>query len=596
MTDDSRSGQFWRILPFLAPLVYAAALLFSLSNEWFPCDDLVELGFVRNADSFLSLWGTDIFGYFRPIKNALFFGFSRMEPLVGAGGCRMAAIAIGILSFFAVLALCRRVFGNERKALLAASVWLLSPTLVSSAAWLSCLNIQIMALCTASTIALHDSAWDGGTFRVGRIAIAAVLLFLALVSYECAVAAAPILLTFDWILRPGRLRTREARWAHAAYWAVVVLYLAIRAGSTAKFVATGSWVEAERWQISLSSPWFATQHFTTWFWPFGRFTVLGSYRWGDVSMWTLAACAVLGCCVLLFAILSRKRWPVLSFCILFALFGFAPVSNVLGSGNGPYGDYYLTLSSIGLAAGCVELAFRSAETKGFLRWPAVAIVIVFGMSRIAAIAESARWARFWNGGMEAYEESCRNFPSFLSNRMAILEKASNDGRYEEALALAREFEKDVPPVSRNMQIVHVVRALHALNVEKDADKALEQLERFGRLATDTSRPKFSVRFYHYYRGCVFEDLQDDETAARAEYETALQGNWGVDLVPCADRLARLKAIHGERGEAISLWEKAARLDPENVAVLWNLATAWRQSGDKAKSDALKRRLAKLTGK
>ena len=147
-----------------------------------------------------------------------------------------------------------------------------------------------------------------------------------------------------------------------------------------------------------------------------------------------------------------------------------------------------------------------------------------------------------------------------------------------------------------MQIVHVVRALHALNVEKDADKALEQLERFGRLATDTSRPKFSVRFYHYYRGCVFEDLQDDETAARAEYETALQGNWGVDLVPCADRLARLKAIHGERGKAISLWEKAARLDPENVAVLWNLATAWRQSGDKAKSDALKRRLAKLTGK
>ena len=158
MTDDSRSGQFWRILPFLAPFVYAAALLFSLSNEWFPCDDLVELGFVRNADSFLSLWGTDIFGYFRPIKNALFFGFSRMEPLVGAGGCRVAAIAIGILSCFAVLALCRRVFGNERKALLTASVWLLSPTLVSSVAWLSCLNIQIMVLCTASTIALHDSA------------------------------------------------------------------------------------------------------------------------------------------------------------------------------------------------------------------------------------------------------------------------------------------------------------------------------------------------------------------------------------------------------------------------------------------------------
>ena len=596
MTDDSRSDQFLRILPFLAPLVYVAVLLFSLSNEWFSCDDEVELGFVRNADSFLSLWGTDIFGYFRPIKNCLFFVFSRMEPLVGARGCRVAAIAVGVLSFFAVLSLCRRVFWNERKALLAASVWLLSPTLVSSVAWLSCLNIQIMVLCVASTIVLHDSAWDGGTFRVGRIAIAAALLFLSLVSYECAVATAPILLAFDWILRPGRLRRREARWAHAAYWAVVALYLASRAGSTAKFVATGSWVEAERWQISLSSPWFATQHFTTWFWPFGRFTVLGSYRWGDAPAWTLAACAVLGIGVLLFAVLFRNRRPVLSFCILFALLGFAPVSNVLGSGNGPYGDYYLTLASIGLAAGCVELAFRLSGTKGFLRWPAVAVVVLFGVSRIAAIAESARWARLWNGGMEAYEESCRNFPSFLSNRMAILEKASNDGKHEEALALAREFEKDVPPDSRNMQIVHVVRALHALNVEKDADKALEHLERFGRLATDTSRPKFSVRFYHYYRGCVFEDLQDDESAARAEYETALQGNWGVDLVPCADRLARLKAIRGERNDAIALWEKAARLDPENVAVLWNLATAWHQSGDDTKANALKRRVAKLTGR
>lgn len=592
----SRAYDLRRWLLVFVPILYAAIFVFTLSDQWFLCDDGPEIGFVQGSEKVSDLLGADTFGYFRPIKNVLFFVFSRISPAVGVKGCRLVAIAVGILSFFLTLPLFRRIFDDEWKALAAASVWLLAPTLVSTVAWLSCLNIQIMAFCVALTVVLHDSAWDEGTFHPARIALAAALLFIALVSYECAIAAAPILLAFDWILRPERLRTREARWAHAAYWAVVSLYLAIRAGSTAKFIATGSWVEAERWQLSLSSPWIATQHFITWFWPFGRFTVLGSYQWGDVTAWTLAACAVLGGCVLLLAVLSRKRWPVLSFCILFALFGFAPVSNVLGSGNGPYGDYYLTLSSIGLAAGCVELAFRLAGTKGFLRWPAVVAVVLFGMSRIAAIAESVRWAQLWNEGMAAFEASCRNFPSFLPNRLAILEKKNNDGYYEEALALAQELEKDIRPGSRNMQVIHIVRALYALNVEKDAGKALDFLDRFGELASDTSKPRFSARFFHYYRGCVFEDLENDEAKARDEYEMALQGKWGFDLVPCADRLARLKAIRGERDAAIALWENALKFDPDNAAVVWNLSTAYRNAGEIEKSDALRKRLELLSSK
>lgn len=585
-----------RWLLVTVPVLYATIFLFTLSEDWFLCDDGPEIGFVQGAGSFSDLLGADTFGYFRPVKNILFFIFSRISPLVGVEGCRIAAIGVGVLSFFLILVFFRRLFENEWKAILAASVWLLAPTLVSSVAWLSCLNILVMVICVASTITLHDSAWDGGAFRAGRVVFAALLLLLALVSYECAVAAVPILLAFDWILRPGRLRTRAARWSHMVYWVVVALYLAIRAGSTAKFIASGSWVEVERWQLAISSPWITMQHFLTWFCPFGRFTVLGSYQWGDASWWRLAGCAMLGIGVLLIAVLSRKRLPVLSFCILFALLGFAPVSNVLGSGNGPYGDYYLSLASVGLAAGCVEVAFLLSVKKGFWKVPSVALVVLFGASRIAAIAESARWARLWNGGMVAFEVSCRNFPTFLPNRLAMLEKTNNDGYYEEAMILAQEIEKDVRPGSRNMQVIHIVRALYALNVEKDAEKALAFLDRFGELASDTSAPRFSPRFFHYYRGCVFEDLNDDTIKARKEFETALQGQWGYDLVPCADRLARLKAINGERDEAIELWEKALKLDPDNAAVVWNLSTAYRIAGEIEKADTLRKRLKYSPGK
>ena len=46
----------------------------------------------------------------------------------------------------------------------------------------------------------------------------------------------------------------------------------------------------------------------------------------------------------------------------------------------------------------------------------------------------------------------------------------------------------------------------------------------------------------------------------------------------------LKAIHGERDEAIALWERAAKLDPSNASVLWNLSIAYREAGDITRSE------------
>ena len=51
----------------------------------------------------------------------------------------------------------------------------------------------------------------------------------------------------------------------------------------------------------------------------------------------------------------------------------------------------------------------------------------------------------------------------------------------------------------------------------------------------------------------------------------------------------------ERAEAIALWEKARTVEPDNVSVLWNLAIAYRNSGQPEKSAEMLERVRVLTG-
>ncbi len=589
MIDDARSNKLRQFLCFLVPIVYVAEMLPSVAGKLFPVDDPPEMDFVRTATPLQLLTGQDAFGYFRPVKNLLWLLFSELAPL-GVEWFHIVAIAFGVLSFFPVLSLCLRITDSVWKALAAASIWLLSPTLVSSAAWLSGLNIQVMAAFAALSLVFHDKAWDGGSFHPSRVALAGGFLFLALVSYECAIAVVPVLLLFDFILRPGRLAEARARTAHATYWTIAAVYLVLRTMASSRTETQGLWAQADRWQLVISSPWFTLQHFSSWFWPFGRFTVLGGYRWGDISFWTLAGCSAFGLLALVGAVLLRRKTPALSFCILFSIASFAPVSNCLGTGNGPYGDYYLTLASVGLAAGCVEIASLLSEIRGKCRIAAWVVVFLFVLTRIAAAAESARWARLWSDGIAAHEESCRNFPDWVSNKVFVLGTLSNEGRFREALDLCEIIEKELSPESPMMSQVLRIRALHALIVEKNAEKALSLLDRCALL----SKTEVESKLVHYYRGCVFEDLTGNEQSADSEYEAALQGRLGVDLVPCADRFARLKAIRGERLEAIALWERAIVLAPDNVMLLWNLSVACAQEGQDRRCAELRAKVRRLT--
>ncbi len=156
----------------------------------------------------------------------------------------------------------------------------------------------------------------------------------------------------------------------------------------------------------------------------------------------------------------------------------------------------------------------------------------------------------------------------------------NRGRFDDLL---EQYEKAPRPMD------DLERAFYALNVEKDANHALELL--------DTCLIRgYPTEMVFFCRGCVFEDLENDSEKAEKEYEKALRGGWDASMVPCADRLARLKAIRGERDDAIALWEKASTLAPNNMSVLWNLAVAYHAAGNIEKVEEAKKRMEKLSGK
>ena len=159
---------------------------------------------------------------------------------------------------------------------------------------------------------------------------------------------------------------------------------------------------------------------------------------------------------------------------------------------------------------------------------------------------------------------------------------------EEAMELARQVEEDVGNDSFQMRDMYLVRALYALEDERNADKALAAIADSLRVGIEVSgRTRLNA---HYYRGCVFEDLKNDAATAESEYTLALSEQWDIDSVPCADRLARLKAIRGDIPGAIALWEKAAKLNPNNSTLLWNLSTAYREVGDLTRAEAIMSRI------
>jgi len=543
------------LLMIFALVIYATVQSFAVRAGWFPADDAQELAFVRSIGYDIDLFGVDAFGLFRPVKNLLFLAFSALEPF-GMSAVRGFAIALGVATFFPVSAFFNRVFADRRVALLGAATWLLSPTLVSSVAWLSCVNIQLMCGFAAGAFVCHDR---------GQPLSATLLLVLACVSYECAVAVGPCLVAFDFFLRSERFHRRRTWFVYASYAVATLAFLVIRHQIGATHAVNGSFAGANRLDVIAASACFTCQHLLAWLWPFGHMAVFGGYVKGSVPVTTLVLCWGMVSALFAGSFLLRGRRPALAFGLALALVGFLPVSNITGVGNGPYGDYYLGLASMGIAVVFVEVIRALWGLR--MRLP-LAVTALLATSRVVAIPEAARWVGLWADADRAYEETERTFPHSFHTTTCRAQRACDAGDWETALACCDRVASIVGTDSEKNAPALMVRALVALKGTKDPAAALAALDRALAL------PGIAVphaRQCRFYRGCVYEDLLNDRARAESEYVAAMPRSWTVDTVQVADRLARLLALRGERARATDLWTKALRLCPDNAAVRHNLS-------------------------
>ena len=555
--------------------VYLRLTLPSLQADWLPLDDLPQLYHIRGARHWSDLLGRDVFGFFRPVKNLLFVGFDILSQR-GMAGAHLLAICIGVCSAAGIYWFLFQLFRSSLWALLATVLWLFSPTTLCGICWLSAVNITAMtgligAAAAMREVALRRHGTRGRLWGMGSVAC----LALALGCYEGAVAAAPVFLALDFFLYPERLTFRERMlrrrtWGlHLGYLGITGLYLGayLLLGGVGT-LRGGYFSGTSPAEASFASAYFFLQHLWAWIWPFGKMALVGAYISGAVPIARLAASWIILAGLAVGTVALRRRYPLCSFGIAWFLICFAPMSNLLGSRSGPYGDYYLILPSVGLTVVVTQCLRRLIAgvggTHSLLR-----ISVAFGLLawRLMAVGEAVVRADIWTSPVAIWESTLRTFPNAFGAMVELAKLRVTQGDYEEADALLQKALEIAPDRSGAL-------AVKALVADRTGDprKALGYVERL--LKYDPGNP-WALRF----KGYLYEDrLGRPEEAGKLYRRSLLRRPWNLDSVDAAQALACWLANRGRRNEAIRLWEECLRYTPDDPVIHYNLAIACRQEG------------------
>ncbi|HIE11471.1 MAG TPA: tetratricopeptide repeat protein [Kiritimatiellae bacterium] len=555
--------------------IYLRLTLPSLHAGWLPLDDLPQLYHIRGGRHLGDLLGRDVFGFFRPMKNLLFVGFDMLSQW-GMAGVRLLAICVGACSAAGIYWFLVSLFRSQTWALVGTMLWLLSPTTLCGICWLSAVNITAMTGLIGSAGAMRELALMRRGVRGCVWGLGAVgCLVLALACYEGAVAAVPAFVALDLFLHPERFTSRVGTLRrrvvalHLVYLGIIAVYLGaypLLRGAGA--IHGGKFSGASAAEASFASAYFFLQHLWAWVWPFGRMAVLGAYISGEVPLWRLVSSWIILAGLAVATVGLRRRHPVCSFGVAWFLICFTPMSNILGSRSGPYGEYYLILPSVGLAAAatqCLRRLFAGiGRTLTLLRISAGLGLLAW---RLAAVAEAAVRADIWTSPAAIWERTLRTFPNAFGAMVELAKLRVAAGDYVGADSLLQKALEIAPDLSGALAVKAVVT-----DRTGDPLKALGYVER---LLQDQPGNPWALRF----KGYLYEDRLGRPEEAGELYRRAVQRRpWNLYSVDAAQAWACWLATRGRRKEAIQLWEECLRYAPHDPVIHYNLATAYRQEG------------------
>ncbi|MCB1124320.1 MAG: hypothetical protein KJT03_22400, partial [Verrucomicrobiae bacterium] len=332
-------------------------------------DDDHQIIHVSAFSSASDTFSVDFLGFFRPVKNLIFYTWVSLLP-DQYPVWRLTAVA----AFLGLIPITYLFFGLFWKKhpylqLLSTALWACAPAMTTVVSWISSTNILIGGygfflyfLWYEKARAQEQSGHTGAAYAWKLSSL--LMLALACFSYEAAVTAPFLLGLKDCVLNQERLKEKRC-WIHYGLSCfVLALYLLLRKihGGVATFdIATTIPSDSDFW-VSLSSGWMYLFHAIRWVWPFGHQGILIMFNPENHKILVVASAAVV-LAIGVAGLFCIKRSPKVFLGVGWYAMALFPMANVVPLRNGPIADYYLFLPSIGLALLLSSLAKKLYESR-----------------------------------------------------------------------------------------------------------------------------------------------------------------------------------------------------------------------------------------
>lgn len=563
-------------LSSLTLLIACMAALYSQSIDCPPLqDDAAEFALVRRYGGAWDWFGTDCYGFFRPVKNLLFSVLGCAAPS-SPRAWHLASISLFAICIILAERYFRILFNGSPWSAAAAAIWALAPTQVSSVNLLSCINLFVLAAGVLGCLIAYEGARRCGS-RVDprRLLLSAACLFIALLSYESAVVTLALVALHDAFVDGRRFRARTTFVYYGSLALVTAGYLALRfllGGRNA--IPNENIAPVSALKLSLSSGYFFLEHLMLFLWPFGKQGILGTFDLSSPAMPLAAAVSwIVIASVAALAWGLRRRTPVPVFALAWFLIAFAPLSNVVPFYNGPFADYYLIIPSLGPAFALAALAkwawdvcARRRETGGRLPAPGLVLLLVLSAWWLAVLRQTAGWIPVWNSEEELLRRALQARPDAFTVRALLARLASQDGRLEEAESLARQAMSQAP---WHLQCYYSLSDV--LKRKGDYGEALAILREAERIKP--GNPVLPVLM-----GLIQEKMGSWNDAGKS-YRRALDLPWEYEYskIACI-RLAHACFGAGHTAEGVDVLEFGAAVDPAEPAYHNDLAIGYCKLG------------------
>ncbi len=411
----------------------------------FLLDDTPELEHVSSFSSVKEIFSADTFGFKRPIKNLIFWIVYHTGDHALTTG-HTISLALYIMAIFVVFFWFRLWAKDTIWPLIGTGIWALSPTLVSSIVWLSCANILVSIIgsltgliCWEYARRKQESDQDRQPYLLWTLSIASFIV--AFNAYE-AVIIFPILAVVQDIIIKQRKWSIKLIMPYLSLGIATIILLILR-GKPAmpnNFSIMGI---THNLQLSFSSAFLILSHIRQWLWPFGSQEILGTFIWNkSVSLWVLGGAWSILITVGIASLIFRRRYPMIIAGVLWAIITLIPMCNVLPLRSGPFADYYLTLSSIGLALSItvtlkqlLKFLPQPSTTNAQKRIVQLLIFIIISVQLMRAVS-SFNWVRAWNSPALLMQHSiqARPYAYHAEASLARIMLLSNNLEYAEELA------------------------------------------------------------------------------------------------------------------------------------------------------------------